>query len=179
MSSEQVRKVYVLTWGWYDGVSDKTSVVYTFVFDNRSTAIEGIREDLKAKFLAMINFFVTSEENRNIPNEKLCEVYSLLENHFNMIQTITTVNKANEIVNSIADSLDEMETENLGSSAPNQNLLRLYAFLMDFIQLYEQTTDETYTGQYSIEEKIVDEISVSQDEKHILGWFEQFKNRLF
>ena len=179
MSEEQVKKVYVLTWGWYDGRSDKTSVADTFVFDNKSTAIEGMREDLKAKFLAMINFFVTSEENRDIPNEKLCEVYSLLENHFNMIQTITTVNKANEIVNSIADSLDEMESENLGSSAPNQSLLRLYAFLMDFIKLYEPITDETYTCQYSIEEKIVDEISSPQDEKDILSRFEQFKNRLF
>lgn len=171
MSTEQTKKCFVLVWGSYTEQMNRYSIdieTEIFIFETESTAIEGMREDLKARLLTMINFFLSSEENRNISQKTLCEISSILENYFNMLETIIAVDKANEIIESIIKSL-----RNLYEEEDNIDSIRIFDNLIDFLTIYSPL-GKVSTGQYRIVEKVVDSINIPKDEKEILSQFNLF-----
>lgn len=66
MSNEQVKKVYVLTWGYNFFKSDGKDIILPediFVFDTESMAIEAIREQVSNKINIVINNFLGIAKN--------------------------------------------------------------------------------------------------------------------
>lgn len=173
MSTEQTQKCFVLTWGSYNEYTDHYSIdveTKIFIFENRPTAFEGMQEDLKSKLLGMMNLvLVAAKTSKQISMEKLVSVACILEKNFNSIGSKISIDKANQIIYSIVESLQK-----LYEGEDTETTIQFFDNLIDFLTIYDSGLGIVSPGEYRIVEKVVDTISIPKDEKDILSRFDQF-----
>lgn len=173
MSTEQTQKCFVLTWGSYNEYTNRYLIdveTEIFIFETKSTAFEGMQEDLKSKLLGMMNLvLVAAKTSKQISMEKLVSVAGILEKNFNTIESTTSIEKANQIIDSIVESL-----RNIYEEDSSEEEIDLFSNITDFLTIYDSGLGIVSPGEYKIVEKVVDTISIPKDEKDILSRFDQF-----
>jgi len=173
MSNEQVRKVYVLTWG-YSFKSDGKDIIspeHIFVFETESMAIEAIKEQVKNNINIMINNFLNIAQNYSFG------VRNIVAKWLKQIKETSvepeSLNDFNKFIYYVPFSLDDMLDEANRAARRSTKYSYSGTVFAELVSCFDimrkpfySEEDCTYhNGHYNIVEKIVDAFEIKDEQQ--------------
>lgn len=172
MSNEQVKKVYVLTWGYNFFKSDGKDIILPediFVFDTESMAIEAIREQVSNKINIVINNFLGIAKNYPLGVQTIV-AKTLKEIKKKSIEP-ETCHDFNKFIWHAVLRLDDMldKAFQVASLEKNYNGT-VFAELVSCFDIIRKAfyNEEDYShhyGHYEVTEKIVDAFEIKDEQQ--------------
>lgn len=158
MSSEQVRKVYVLTWKPNCEDDGSAHINNTFLFQTESTAVEGAREHFRNRINMML-FSLLSDPKDLIQIEILLFIVEKIKSIDFSLEKLSSVEQINNIISEFIETMEKLVSDpRIADSDEEQQLRYCIRHTVDNIRFYDNNFEFSFPGVYTITEKTIDSI---------------------
>lgn len=158
MSAEQTKKVYVLTWKPNEEDDGSAHINNTFIFENKSIALDGAKEHLRDKIDKMFRYYLSNPKDL-IQIELLLLVLEKTKTFEISLEELNSIESINNLISEYIQNMEKLVVDTrVSDSSEEQQLYYLVRYMIDCVRFYTEDFQVSFPGMYVLTEKVVDSI---------------------